>query len=112
MYFVFTGDPRKNDVKFLARWMDTHRGTNHEEFDANDPRSITMFATILDPGITFELNGEPVEVTDKHRIDKLRGNGHFTEVDSGSLEAGSGDSPKVRRRGRPPKTASAETSVP
>jgi hypothetical protein len=51
-------------------------------------------------GLKFPA-GVPVEVTDPHAINKLRGNHFFSEVVAGVEVLPPADAPK--RRGRPPK---------
>jgi len=58
--FRYIGDPR-----------DHHRA--EKRHDVAD-RQTTAF------GHDFVLDGKPVEVSDEHAINKLRGNTHFTEV--------------------------------
>lgn len=72
--FVFTGDP------FAP---------------GHDPQTCLSF------GMTFKLNGEPVEAPDDEIAAKLRRHSHFTEA----KETEVADKP---RRGRPPKTEQAE----
>ena len=114
-YFRFIGDPKQRDRK----WKEAHPG-----YVAEDPTSIVLFATGITQGTTFVRNGEGVEVSDSAQCARLRGNGHFEEVDGPKLEAGDGHSsggdggqpsettadpesenpvPKKRGRGRPRK---------
>lgn len=54
--FVFTGDPRA---------------------PGQDPKTCEMH------GFRFELNGDPVEVEDEAKAEKLRRHSHFTEAGFG-----------------------------
>ena len=72
--FVFTGDPRAK---------------------GSDPAACQNF------GLTFTLNGDPVEVADEAIAAKLRTHSHFTET-----------SAEKPRRGRPPKVEEEKVEEP
>jgi hypothetical protein len=57
--FVFTGDPRA---------------------PGQDPKTCDMH------GLTFELNGKPVEVKDEAAAEALRRHSHFTEAGKGAAK--------------------------
>lgn len=85
MKFVFTGDPRHGSTIRRAEIDDNGRAVLVESiFDASNPLSMIMF------GKTFELDGEPQEVTEGEHIAFLRAHSHFTEV---RPRADTGDSP-------------------
>ncbi len=85
MKFVFVGDEDREDLP------------------AENPASIVMY------GLTFALNGDPVEVKNPDSIARLRGNSHFKEV--GVEKLGSGSGPGTgKKRGRPRKKAAVKGS--
>ena len=70
MKFVFTGDPRHGQIIRTIQ----NNVVTETTFDAANPLSCIMFDQV------FELNGDPVDVTDADQIKALRGNSHFSEV--------------------------------